>query len=111
MGLFDTITIENQPKIQCPECTGFAASYQTKSLESALDDYVLDGKYLWMLERLGFNSEEEPCPEPRKRCTIGRDLPHGWVNIYADCPDCGRWIEFDLKFTDGVLMEIKNHGS
>jgi hypothetical protein len=36
-------------------------------------------------------------------------FPHQWVNIYTSCAKCKEWMEFDLKFTDGVLAQVVPH--
>lgn len=51
-------------------------------------------------------------PENREQYSMG-DLPHQWVNLYTQCRacfgggdhECNGWVEFDLKFTDGVVRE------
>lgn len=35
------------------------------------------------------------------------DKPHQWIKMYARCGKCKAWVEYDLKFTDGVFCGLR----
>ena len=34
------------------------------------------------------------------------ELPHQWVEIYHSC-ECGEFIEYWIKFSDGIAVECR----
>jgi hypothetical protein len=44
-------------------------------------------------------------PENRRQRFMG-ELPHQWVEIYAQC-ECGEHFEYWIKFSDGVATEAR----
>lgn len=160
MGLFDTIHTDASVVIHC-DCGARLEEFQTKSLDSAMENYVLksvigaDGIYeptrlylldepdekYWVLytdeemaeydrriadaegegknafgtffakiakERGGAFAAEAFLPENRRHRSMG-ELPHQHVRMYTPCTDCDRWVDVDMKFTDGVVkaMHVK----
>lgn len=93
MGMFDTVRIET-PTVQltCSNCGCTLTDFQTKSMDTLLDEYVLRGE-----------------PSTLHRRTRAGELKsmserlHGYVRVYTPC--CGELREFDLKFTDGFLVD------
>jgi hypothetical protein len=45
-------------------------------------------------------------PANRRQRHLG-ELPHQWVEMYTECC-CGEWVERWLKFTDGVVHEVRD---
>lgn len=136
MGLFDTLYLERgDTRFCCSKCGEIPRSLQTKDLNDLLEDFYIDGDRLMKLHEpraefeikysaedlearkhsifpshTGYYPEEAFYPENRSKSSIGDGLPHGWFNAYTSCSHCSTWLEFNLKFTDGKLLEI-NRGS
>jgi hypothetical protein len=64
-------------------------------------------RFLPSLDQTGYWTEEAWWPENRVQREMGQ-FPHQWVNAYAYC-SCETWIEVDIKFTDGVVVQIKTN--
>jgi hypothetical protein len=45
-------------------------------------------------------------PLNRRQRFMG-ELPHQWVEIYHTC-ECGEWVERWIKFSDGVVNEVRS---
>ena len=98
MGLFDTIQVrETDKRFACSGCGHIPSEFQTKDIGEILEVFRIEENTL------------VPVSDPAS--TMGEGLPHGWLNIYVTCKNCAKWVEFDVKFTDGTLMEVKEHGS
>jgi len=96
MGLFDTVRCE----YPLPNARHQRLEFQTKSLESTLDDYTItrDGR----LVRHARRGEHGP----------GRDVEwpmHGDVTIYTQVDsDDGAWVEYLVRFTHGRVEWIRS---
>lgn len=80
-------------------------SFQTKDLECEMFEYlVFNGDLYIQAERGGDGNVI------RHEKAIKSDFS-GEVNIYTDFTQLGveYWIEYDLIFKDGVLVEVKAH--
>ena len=122
MGMFDTIDC----KYPLPEATKEVqeSGFQTKSFENLMENYTIteEGKIIRHKQRYEVVPEEERPyygkPEWNKNGLyqiIGslKSIPdgdepvepHGFVNIISVCE--GEWFEYELKYTDGELSDIK----
>lgn len=127
MGMFDTISVSDQlPFTDEMKELGLDArnySLQTKDLDNVMAEYVLQENKLYitkykisewvdgdpkaknMFDRIGYLKREEPYLEEVKHhgviygCEYRTNVDNKW--------DC--WIEFELKFTDGLLTESSVH--
>lgn len=102
--------------------------YQTKDLDCTLHTYYIENGRL--LESHGHQEDKSPATAWRNQHP-GEELPdnlkgflgargcitwietgrkdlnyHGILNFYMRFDDLG-WVEYDAKFTDGTLMELK----
>lgn len=119
MGLFDYVKCE----VELPD--GFKGELQTKDID---DPYMLthritaEGRLMQShLVRIDVVPlEERDCKDPndirsfagsQRHITEERDANfHGWFNFYGSEMDGGKFGEFheyDAKFTDGQLVEIR----
>lgn len=100
MGMFDTIEvindIENGPQ---------AGEYQTKDLESCLDNYFIQNNRLFLIKRrievVPENERKHPVFGMYRAVQEGTEDTnfHGWIEMY------GVYSTWKLKFTDGELMQ------
>lgn len=76
--------------------------------QKELDDFASKVSNSWfnklMSFQKGYYREDAYFIENRDKILVN-DI-HGWINIYTACKQCESWIEFKLKFTDGVLKEV-----
>jgi hypothetical protein len=118
MGMFDYV------RCDVPLPDGFSGELQTKDFDCPyMDVYTIsaDGR---LMER--YVEREEPVPESEWKY-VGSTHPlekirhehsktkiiygerdtnyHGWLNFYGGSAD--EWHEYNAKFTDGQLVEIK----
>lgn len=112
MGMFDYITFENKVDLPVPENFNMdlkTFEFQTKSLDNCL--------YLYTIGNDGFLYQEnyiESVESTEKTVVVGKPLRkkvdfHGMINFGAyhitDLIDYS--LEYEAKFTDGVLQSIK----
>ena len=98
MGMFDDIRCRKPLPDGCTE-----EWFQTKDLGCDLSKFEIDGDGRLMRFGEGFWGEE-PLTEPE-------DMEHhGYLNFYTS-DSAGIWHEYDAKFTDGKLVEIKLHNA
>jgi len=112
MGMFDRIVLDKEIEISLPdEMREFSnVEYQTKSLENTLSTYLIDSdKHLYLIDRTNFFEEEILNEDLEKDLEKKIVNYHGIIRFYAyqttDLVDC--CVDFDAKFTDGLLQEIK----
>lgn len=102
MGMFDYIRIEShllpiseaeQVDIELED-----AAFQTKDLECHLNMYQItpDGSLILVNEMYDDFQYRESHKEVKY---------HGYLNFYSDV--FGTWYEFQAKFTDGKMVEVK----
>lgn len=112
MGMFDYITFENKVVLPVPENFNMdlkTFEFQTKSLDRAM--------FLYTIGNDGFLYQEnyiESVESTEKTVVVGKPLRkkvdfHGMINFGAyhttDLVDYS--LEYEAKFTDGVLQSIK----
>jgi hypothetical protein len=107
MGMFDSIRFENSSMLPKPENFELdleKLDFQTKSLENALYVYeISEDKFLYKKDEL---FRENPTNEPVKKHKV--DF-HGIINFgaYESTDLIDYSIEYEAKFTDGVLQNVK----
>lgn len=62
-----------------------------------------------MAQLEGHFTHEAYRPENRRQRHMG-ELPHQWLQLYRHCA-CGEWVTHWLKFTDGVLREVRREAA
>lgn len=104
MGMFDRIILDKEVAVPMPEeMQKFVnLEYQTKSLECTLSTYLIDADgYIYLTNK---NYDPEDLIEEKKLVNY-----HGIINFGAyqttDLIDYS--VDFEAKFTDGVLQNIK----
>lgn len=104
MGMFDRIVLDKEVFLPLPEemCKFERIEYQTKSLDCTLSTYLIsDDGYLYLASR---DYESDDLIEKKERIYY-----HGIINFgayeAADLIDYS--VDFEAKFTDGVLQNIK----
>lgn len=121
MGLFDTILIDNdlieEYNICCPTCGIPAAvnrvfSWQTKDLDCDMSTYQLyyDNGYRVQFVSCAFDELDEKGED----YLFPSDL-HGKYEVYTKCicskdkPYPNGSITIELKFTDGLLVDVRKN--
>ena len=97
MGLFDEVRCE----YRLPDPTHQGLVFQTKDLESALDEYVITRRGRLVRTKRGFLAPR-PC---RVVCPIHQDL-----RIYDSvevAPGEREWIEYVFRFTEGRVTRVR----
>jgi hypothetical protein len=127
MGMFDTIKCE----YPLPDAED-GGEFQTKSFGDGfvggfMDDYTITKEGRLIYHKTTYETvpeEERPyfgTPEWEKNpllqvCGCMRPVHiedidmeyHGYVNMYTCAPGSGTtWWEYDIKFTDGVICDVK----
>lgn len=105
MGMFDYIHVNNVEVPLPKEMIDFKnIEYQTKSLENTLSSYFIESDGYLYVEKTFCDYDESKTPKDRKKVFY-----HGMIRFYAyETTDLVDYCaDFDAKFTDGVLQEIK----
>lgn len=120
MSLYDTI--QCLYPLPCPEHQ--ALEFQTKNLDCAMQAYTVTkpGRLIRHLREYEIVPEEDRpnWGKPEWDTTFGPMLGmmrvvtetdvdeqhHGWMTIYSK-DQADQWVEYQLKFTDGWLVEVK----
>jgi hypothetical protein len=106
MGMFDYICLGDQVAMPVPEeMVNFKnIQYQTKSLDNTLSCYFIENDgYLYVRENFYEEEDKKDLKEKKKL------FYHGIIRFYAyETTDLVDYCaDFDAKFTDGVLQDIK----
>lgn len=136
MGMFDTVTFEDVGQLPLPDkLKGFVLpnDFQTKDLECLMDEYVISNnslhkkiykyedltdseyqEYLKSIEQFKSSSLYDFWKDSGKKKRVFDHLEtvremHGYVRVYdyVKDDDSEYYIEYNLKFTDGILVDIK----
>jgi len=119
MGMFDYVICEHRLPHREHESI---ASWQTKSFENSLDVYVIGKEGRIFRESTIYHPVESwngfPTSQPAD--TVREDVNyHGVVRFYSLFPENydwavdfnpdkkQEWVEYEAKFTDGALVDIK----
>jgi hypothetical protein len=90
--MFDTIHIETLAvQLTCVSCQRVLTDFQCKSMDCVLNEYALRDDPTTLYIRTPDDTYQP----------VGPRL-HGYYRVYTRC--CGQFCEFDLKFTDGLLV-------
>lgn len=116
MGMFDDV------RVNVPLPDGHTGAFQTKDMECVLNMYEITAEGRLCVEDCDWEAvppAERPYPDAAEGSleqVIGsvrrvnlrlRDLDfHGILNFYGH-DERGQWREYNAKFTDGQLVEIK----
>jgi len=104
-----------EPDEKDPLCAPFWTEYTNEENEAHNSK---EDKFLWLRRQKGDGifSSDAYLPRNRRQRNMG-ELPHQIISVYnsfTEEDDSGyelkekrTWIEFDLKFTDGVLVGVK----
>ena len=112
MGCFDHVRLDTSIKL--PDTEDTLGGFQTKAFDCCFDTYVITAEGRLLREGGGWLKEEDYEATP-----IDTEF-HGILNFYTHIderkyniekreysPGRHEWFEFDAKFTDGNLVEIK----
>lgn len=97
MGMFDTVTVIN---IADEAFRHNDVSYQTKSLECQLNEYIIFNGQLW----------QQYDGEKGERFALAQPVAFtGDLNIYTDYTSLDRvyWVEYSLTFQNGILASVE----
>jgi hypothetical protein len=111
MGMFDTLTVEYPLD---PETAG--VTWQTKSLDCMLDEYLLSAGGELMSERYHLEDRSDPS-QPGLLGLLGAlfRVHEGWdethytgsLNFYAWIAPTNQFLEYEAEFLDGKTTSIK----
>lgn len=93
MGMYDTVRIEwSHPVIG----DNAGLDFQTKRLDCWLNVYTITAEGRLVLT-------DSPYRDVLLTQPVDQNY-HGWLNVYTSHAE-GEWVEFNIKFTDGVAVD------
>lgn len=111
MGMFDTIKVEQK----IPGFSGIPkVEFQTKSLDNAMDNYVITNNgelyrevwdYEWIENKLNVFGGVMKKIEDSYRREYLTDF-HGDIKFYEGKKVDGKWRDYTARFTEGKLTRI-----
>lgn len=111
MGMFDSIRIE----CSLPEWIDPSIEFQTKGLDNLLDVYRITPEKRLLHETYTVEDHSDPNATRWMRLSGSMTrIPSGWVDMnyhgyleFHGISSTGEWFQYNAKFTDGVMVEVK----
>ena len=91
-----------------PSDRRFWRPWTEQEIEESESDAKRDKLFAHWIKKKGGGCFEPEAYFPQNRRQRSRgELPHQWVEIYDTC-ECGEFIEYWIKFSDGIAVEVRS---